>query len=278
MAISLAKLSKAEIRRFVGCPVQCPTVSQKITSLADFFAVISSTVGGDEIFWFRGHSEVSHTLTPSALRYRKDADLVRAKELITEFQRVAVHKLDRPPVAGSPAEEFEWAQIAQHHGLPTRLLDWTESATTALYFACEKKFANDGMVFLMNPVALNRWSFRNDMFGVLDPRTHREIIHKYLASKPKEAKRARDPVAVDPVWNTERLIVQRGKFTLHGRKFSLDTGVPTLVGIPILKEAKLKLRLELQRIGVDEMTLYPELEHACNHLKRHCGLTGDSQR
>jgi hypothetical protein len=80
------------------------------------------------------------------------------------------------------------------------------------------------------------------------------------------------PLAINPVWNTERLIVQRGKFTLHGRKFSLNRNVPTLLGIPILKEAKGQLRSDLRRIGVDEMTLYPELEHSCNHLKTLSGL------
>jgi hypothetical protein len=253
----------------------CPRVSQKISSLADYFAVISSTVSGEDMFWFRGHSEVSHTLVPSSLRMSKIGDRLKAYELMAEFKRVAVHKLERPPVAGSPAEDMEWAQIAQHYGLPTRLLDWTESATTALYFACEKTLSEDGIVFLINPAALNRWSFRDEKLGILDPRAHRQIINKYLTAKPTEFKRAQQPVAVNPVWNTERLIVQRGKFTLHGRKFGLNKNVPTLLGIPILKEAKQQLRSELQRIGVDEMTLYPELEHSCNHLKRLCGLASD---
>ena len=42
--------------------------------------------------------------------------------------------------------------------------------------------------------------------------------------------------------------------------------------IPLLKEAKAQLRSDLRRIGVDEMTLYPELEHSCNHLKTLSGL------
>lgn len=118
---------------------------------------------------------------------------------MAEFKRVAIHKLDRPPVAGAPSEELEWTQIAQHHGLPTRLLDWTESATTALYFACEKNLQKDGIVFLLNPVALNRWSLRR-IIGVLDPRAHEAIIKRYLAAGPVESKKATSPVAVDPVW------------------------------------------------------------------------------
>ena len=78
---------------------------------------------------------------------------------------------------------------------------------------------------------------------------------------------------MNPVWNSERLIIQKGVFTVHGKRFSLDKGrVPSLVGIPVLKDLKPRLRSELQRIGVDEMTLFPELEHSCSHLKRRCGL------
>jgi hypothetical protein len=67
--------------------------------------------------------------------------------------------------------------------------------------------------------------------------------------------------------------MQKGVFTLHGPKFELQgKGVSSLTGIPILKESKPRLVAELQRIGVDEMTLFPELEHSCIHLKRREGL------
>lgn len=108
---------------------------------------------------------------------------------------------------------------------------------------------------------------------VLDPQRDRELILKYLSLGPRESRSGAHPLAINPIWNSERLIYQKGVFTLHGTRFSLDKGlVPSLVGVPILSEHKNKLRKELQRIGVDEMTLFPELEHSCAHLKRRCGL------
>jgi len=268
MASGIANLSASEIRRFAVCPVECPKLRQKITSLADYFSVISSVVSTDDPFWFRGHSEVHWSLTPSALRYPLMADRTKALELMTEFKRIAETKLSRPP---TPDDELKWAQIAQHYGLPTRLLDWTESATAALYFACLRP-ASDGMVFVLNPIDLNRMSYPLKP-RILDSQRDHALILKYLTAGPRASRSRNYPLAMNPVWNSERLIIQKGVFTVHGKRFSLDKGrVPSLVGIPVLKESKPRLRSELQRIGVDEMTLFPELEHSCSHLKRRCGL------
>jgi hypothetical protein len=189
---------------------------------------------------------------------------------MSDFKRVAEIKLRRPP---SFDNELMWAQIAQHYGLPTRLLDWTESAITALYFACLAP-DSDGIVFVLNPVELNRLSYHTRP-RILDPHVDSELILRYLRSGPREAKRGNLPLAVNPVWNSERLMAQKGVFTLHGSRFSLDHGkIPSLAAVLILSGAKEQLRNELQRVGVDEMTLFPELEHSCMHLKRRCGLIG----
>lgn len=164
-----------------------------------------------------------------------------------------------------------WAQIAQHYGLPTRLLDWTESATVALFFAC-LSCSQDGIVFVLNPVDLNRLIDPKKP-RVLDPQLDSKLITSYLSLGPMQSKSGRTAIAVNPVWNSERLILQKGVFTIHGSRFALEgAGIPSLVGLPIFKESKASLRAELQRVGVDEMTIFPELEHSCRHLKHRAGL------
>ena len=272
-------LPLAEKRRFVevatSCPVKCKHVTERVDSLADYFGVLAGQIGASGIFWFRGHSEASWHLTPAALRPGKVDDRKAGLGLISDFKRIAEAKLSRPP---DPSDEFKWAQIAQHYGLPTRLLDWTESAATALYFACLRPDA-DGLVFVMNPRELNSVGELGEA-RILDPQSDRNLILKFLRSEPKEEKAGKYPMAVHPVWGSERIIVQRGTFTLHGPMFSLDgvqegsrkKHVSSLVAIPIWRESKRLLRSELRRIGVDEMTLFPELEHSCRHLKMCCGL------
>jgi len=44
------------------------------------------------------------------------------------------------------------------------------------------------------------------------------------------------------------------------------------VALPILDGNKRQLLSELERVGIDEMTIFPELEHACRHLKHKAGL------
>ena len=273
MTGQIGMLNSFEYKRFTICPVKCPILKHKVKSLAGFFDVISASITAKEKFWFRGHSKVEWPLAPSALRYKRHNDRERALRLISEFKRVADIKLPRLP---SPGEELKWAQLAQHYGVPTRLLDWTESATIALYFACLKTTA-DGMVFMLNPVDLNRMSFPQKP-RVLDAGLDALTIGRYLKLDGRRRKRGPKTVAVNPVWNSERLMLQKGVFTLHGSRFDLDYDqAPSLVALPVLRESKAQLLSELQRVGVDEMSIFPELEHSCKFLVRREGLESENQ-
>ena len=267
--MSATKLSKKELGRFQSCPVKCPLLQEKIQNLGDFFSVLSTTITTEDPYWFRGHADVEWSLTPSALRYKNKGQRENALSLLSEFKRVAEIKIDRPP---NPDEELKWLQLAQHYGLPTRLLDWTEVATIGLYFACLKP-DKDGVIFVMNPVTLNKLNDPKKP-RILDHHLDASVIKPYLKLKGQPSNRGRRTVAINPVWNSHRIMLQKGVFTLHGsRCFYLDqVQAPSLVAVPILKEVKTALRNELQMVGLDEMTIFPEPEHACRHLKRKSNL------
>ena len=213
------------------------------------------------------HANHTWSLTPSALRYALKSKRDKALDLISEFRRIAEIKLTRPP---TDAEHLKWIQVARHYGLPTRLLDWTENALIALYFSCDDA-NSDGMVFLLKPVDLNRTSKFN---RILNPQQDAEFIARYLRLDGGLRSRGLRTVAINPIWNSERIMLQRGTFTLHGsRGFELTSdAAPSLVGLPILRSVKVRLRAELERVGVDAMTIFPELEYACELLQKRRGL------
>jgi hypothetical protein len=124
------------------------------------------------------------------------------------------------------------------------------------------------MLFLFKPGDLNELGPAKTR-RALTIRTHQEIISEYLALGASDMGiRGRAPLAIDPVRNSDRLLLQRGTFTLHGGRFAIDrASAPSLVGLPVLKEEKRKLRRQLSQIGVDRLTIFPELEHTCGYLR-----------
>lgn len=258
-------------QRFKHCPIDCPLyVDTIIESLSDFFAVFHSLLEPGKVFWFRGHSKLQYTLAPSALRYSDIDGRNKALALVVEMKRFLEIKLPRPPAAN---DDLGWMQVAQHYGLPTRLLDWTQNAAVALFFACCSNPDVDGLIAILNPIELNQ---------NVDPRMPRvftyhkdaAIISPYLRLDGKVSRRGKHSIAINPTWNTERIAMQQGAFTLHGtRSFELDRKqASSLLCVPILSEHKASLLSELERVGIGEMFIFPEPEHVCAHLRRAAKL------
>jgi hypothetical protein len=263
---SSSLIEAASYRRLSRKAAFSNVLKNRVCSLSEYLEVLNALfVDPADVFWFRGHDNVEWELCPSALRYPQVSTRIKAILSLAEFRRIQEYRLTKAP---GPKETFKWLQLAQHYGLPTRLLDWTQSLTTALYFACQDHNV-DGMVFAIKPRDLNRMSLRKATFDVLDPEENAETIQKYLDLGPEERVRGLRTVAVKPAWNSDRIIMQQGMFTLHGEQFALDrTQAPSLIGLPILKEFKLQLLYQLERVGTAEMFIFPEPEHACSHLKR----------
>lgn len=252
-------------------------VDQRIDSLGGFFAVIDAFLKPGQEFWFRGHGDSTWTLVPSALRYSTVGEREQALALVAEFRRSAPLRLPREELPAT-SEELQWLALAQHYGVPTRLLDWTENAAAALYFAVCEHDDRDGAVVILDPASLNELALPAGLRGprrrILDVHGDQEILLRYLRLGPQPRRNGCHTLALHPVLGMRRILVQKGAFTFHGsRCFALEKGhAPGLLVIPILSGTKRALRLELQRIGVDRMTLFPEPEHLARELRERKGL------
>lgn len=242
---------------------------QSISCLADFVSMISATLRSDVPYWYRGQEDIKWPLIPSALRDRDPQILAKSVRLFRDFQRIAEAKLDRPPAI---ADHLKWLQLAQHYRIPSSLLDWSESPLSALYFACKKTEDAIGAVYLLRPVELANLSLEEVNDYIQEELSSSETSKRRRGRKSSNNKRNRKSriIAIRPVWNSERLVAQRGMFTLHGVHSAelKNNKIVQLQVIPILPENKATILKELHAVGVDEFSLFPEIDKMTEYLKR----------
>ncbi len=88
---------------------------------------------GQSLAWaFRGLKSDQWLLRTSLERLDAPPIYEAERYLVSTFQRRAHHYISDPPDID---DELEWLALMQHHGAPTRLLDWTKSPYVALFFA-----------------------------------------------------------------------------------------------------------------------------------------------
>lgn len=223
--------------------------------------------------WFRGHSKTYNELTPTI--FRKNYDMLRKLRPDLEFFVIENFKREAPAYISDPPaydDHISWLFLMQHHGAPTRLLDWTRNVLVALYFAVRNHQDEDGELWSIRPDNLNR---HNGYFG--KPTPINKELH-YLAGQPSHNNPEalaeelglknipKYPFAVLPPTNFSRLVNQMAAFTIHPVPFSrgtiteLLTNPKDLVRYVIPKHRKLKLRLALEALGIMEHTLFPNLD------------------
>ena len=107
-------------------------------------------------YYYRGQPRAAwDTLWPSLLRLARNADLQPdaavevEKLLVSRFKVQAFTHLSHAAVAD--ATLLGWWSLMQHHGVPTRLLDWTKSIYVAAYFAVESEPEHDSALWVVHP-------------------------------------------------------------------------------------------------------------------------------
>ena len=166
--------------------------------------------------WFRGQGNAEWDLVPKFYR-TKPIDLLTEIEMREEFVTHAPALCDI-----KPANEWEWYFLMQHYGAPTRLLDWTDGALIALYFAVRDNTGDrHAAVWALDPWDLNlKIVGRDEVIPPGDP-VFATANRKEHAWPPKRVGRRKAlddwPIAVFPGHFDKRIGAQRSSFTVHGK-------------------------------------------------------------
>lgn len=230
--------------------------------------------------WFRGQMQDLPPI-PSIFRCQYD-----------EYEMINMFRYRAPSFSRVPARSGhtdEWLFLAQHYGVPTRLLDWTESPLISLFFAVWPQKSskidaidekNDGVIWILHPLKLNELSesigepkFPNPWANVKGNTVRNNIDSAfYKAGAPTAL-----PIAIQTTFRKRVMNAQSSCFTIHGSRFD---DFETLFGkhqlaiqgyfrkYRVIANSKEKIRKELDILGITHSTVIPDLSALGIDLER----------
>ncbi len=219
-----------------------PTV---ITNVATITRRVANLKSGQWLF--RGQRKTTWSLQSTVDRepfvsFRRGQSREKYERLLLdEFKRRSL-----PFLLREPKNEWEWLALAQHHGLPTRLLDWTTNPLVALYFAVSK---NDGSE---DGIVIAYYHNRSS----IDP------IHNADPFKIKQIETYIPPNIADRV-------------SAQGSIFTAEPSIPDEGNTPgrdihqwiVSGHSAARIRNELRQLSLTESTLFPGLDGLCRELR-----------
>lgn len=193
--------------------------------------------------------------------------------------------------AGAFDEKSEWyiLAVAQHNGLPTRVLDWTISPLIAAHFACgDEKYKNDdGVIWCLHAGILRDFNEENNksagsLHGVAWVYDTRLLEKQFTDLESLDLSLANSPLMLlwQPPSLDSRIASQSGLLSLmnspdesHSDFILKHSERSPDLALKIIIEAKAKseIRDMLDQNGISERIIFPGLPGLCNWLKRYYG-------
>jgi hypothetical protein len=189
---------------------------------------------------FRGVSDKSYHLVTGIgrLTFAQESDRARyEQEVLAEFKKRSL-----PHLKSVPSSNLEWLQLAQHYGIPTRLLDWSHNPLVALYFAAEKADNADFAVY--------------------------KSLHTRWLAEDYEPFEIGDELGMEPRHCDVRYINQAGVFTIHP-SYKLEN-TEHLIKYVFPAESKHELRWLLRRLGFSPASMFPSLDGIARDVVAQC--------
>lgn len=249
------------------------SVGELLTEFTNLQTQISP-VNEKEHLWFRGQKNAGWHLIPSIQRC--NIDNVRERELTNDFRIRASRVMEKAP---NKNDFPSWMAHMQHHGLPTRMLDWSESPLIAAFFALDTKYekeeVEDAAIWVLRPGKLNKSEINDEHIYPLDSGTAARMLQTAFKEKADRDKTDKDKEVEDKilacysVQNDLRMYSQQSCFTIHNTQRELTEIIDAeniLYKYVIPAGARQHIRDELKILGITTKFIYPDLDHIVHDI------------
>lgn len=207
-------------------------------------------------FLFRGQT-IDYPLIPKICRLKAKGDLLTIENLLLqEFKRTNPLLVEQH----RPMDDWDYLTLGQHFGLPTRLLDWSNNALAALWFATGESY---GPKQDQHPAYAVVWIL------MAEAEDFNLNIAEQVPFEVTETKIFRPRII------KQRINNQSGVFSIHSTSEMLEMRFMNeiesfskkLIKVKIPASYVHEIRVDLDTLGVNAFSIFPELEGLCNYLQ-----------